>query len=49
MIAPFSVLTFLAGLAHAQFPVTPTDLHVIDSELNSDVKISYKQVRFKEF
>jgi len=49
MIVPFQILSCLAGIAQASFPIAPTGLQVIDSALNSDVKISYKHVRSRRF
>jgi len=44
MSPTFALLPLFAGLAYAQFPAEPTGAHVITSRLNSDVKLSYKQV-----
>ena len=44
MLFSISTLTLLAGFACAQFPVEPSDVAVVTSELNSEVQITYKEV-----
>lgn len=44
MSPTLAFLPLFAGLAYAQFPAEPTGTQVITSKLNSDVKLSYKQV-----
>lgn len=39
------VTLLLTALAHAQFPPTPRDVKVVQSQLEEGVRISYKEAR----
>ncbi|KAI9147022.1 Carboxypeptidase S1 [Paramyrothecium foliicola] len=48
MAVPILTLAFLTSFVAAQFPSTPTDLTILASKLDQDVKISYKETRLCE-
>lgn len=39
------VTLLLTALVHAQFPATPRDVKVVESQLEEGVRISYKEAR----
>lgn len=39
------VLAIASQLVSAQYPALPTDMTVVESKVNAEVKISYKEVR----